>query len=91
MSGQDESKSWIDRLSLAITGEPSSLDELRDLIRAAEQNNLLDFEALSIIEGALTVSDMQVREIMVPRSQVVFVRLDDERFEVGHDDAQPEA
>lgn len=82
MSDHEETKSWIERLSLALTGEPSSLEELRDMLRSAEQNNLLDVEALSIIEGALTVSDMQVREIMVPRSQVVFVRLDDEPSEI---------
>lgn len=76
MSGQEESRSWIEKLSLALTGEPSSLEELRVLLRSAEQNKLLDSEVLSIIEGALTVSDMQVREIMVPRSQVVFVRLE---------------
>ena len=61
---------------MAMTGEPSSRGELLELLRTAEQNELLDFEALSIIEGALTVSDMQVREIMIPRAQVVFVRLD---------------
>lgn len=78
MSSQEESRTWLEKLSLALTGEPSSMEELRDLLRAAEQNNLLDVDVLSIIEGALTVSDMQVREIMVPRSQVVFVRLDED-------------
>lgn len=76
MSDQDPSKSWLEKLSLALTGEPSSRAELLDLLRSAEQRDLLDSEALSIIEGALTVSDMQVREIMIPRAQVVFIRLD---------------
>lgn len=76
MSDQEEPKTWLEKLSLALIGAPSSRAELRELLRAAEQRDLLDSEALSIIEGALTVSDMQVREIMVPRSQVVFVRLD---------------
>lgn len=71
-----ESRSWLERLSQAFTGEPSSREELIALLRSAQQRNLLDYEALSIIEGALNVSDMQVREIMVPRSQVVMVRLD---------------
>ena len=76
MSDQEVSKTWLEKLSMAMTGEPSSRGELLELLRTAEQNELLDFEALSIIEGALTVSDMQVREIMIPRAQVVFVRLD---------------
>ena len=72
----EEGPSWLERLSQAFTGEPSSRAELIELLRSAEQRNLLDAEALSIIEGALNVSDMQVREIMIPRSQVVIVRID---------------
>lgn len=81
MSDQENSQSWLEKLSLALSGEPSSRAELLELLRAAEQRALLDGEALSIIEGALTVSDMQAREIMIPRSQVVFVRIDQEPSE----------
>lgn len=81
MSEQEDSKSWLEKLSLALSGEPTSRAELLELLRSAEQRALLDGEALSIIEGALTVSDMQVREIMIPRSQVVFVRIDQEPAE----------
>ncbi|MFT7221382.1 MAG: magnesium and cobalt transporter [Candidatus Azotimanducaceae bacterium] len=76
MKDQEDSKTWMEKLSLALNGEPSSRAELLELLRSAEQRELLDFDALSIIEGALMVSDMQVREIMIPRAQVVFVRLD---------------
>ncbi len=69
-------RGWLERLSLALTGEPSSRSELLEGLRSSEQRELLDAEALSIIEGALTVSDMQAREIMIPRSQMVVVRLD---------------
>jgi len=75
-SGSESSRTWLERLSQAFTGEPSSRADLIELLRGAEQRNLLDAEALSIIEGALTVSDMQVREIMIPRSQVTMVRVD---------------
>lgn len=83
MSDQDnqDPRSWLEKLSSALTGEPSSREELLELLRTAEQRNLLDGEALSIIEGALAVSDMQVREIMIPRSQVVFVKIDEEPAE----------
>lgn len=76
MNDQDGSKSWLEKLSLALNNEPSSRSELLELLRSAEQRELLDSEALRIIEGALSVSDMQVREVMIPRAQVVFVRLD---------------
>lgn len=71
-----DQRTWLERLSNAFSGEPSSRSELIELLRSAEQRNLLDAEALSIIEGALTVADMQVREIMIPRSQVVMVKID---------------
>ncbi len=69
-------KSWLEKLSMAFINEPTSRDELISLLRSAQQRELLDDEALSIIEGAMTVSKMKTREIMVPRSQVVFVQLD---------------
>lgn len=75
-SNNDSGKTWFERLSHAFAVEPASRTELLELLRAAENRNVLDSEALSIIEGALQVSDMQVREIMIPRSQVVMVRLD---------------
>ncbi|MFT4633212.1 MAG: magnesium and cobalt transporter [Candidatus Pseudothioglobus sp.] len=74
--GSSNDKSWLERLSNAFTGEPSSRDELIVLLRSAHQRDLLDAEVLSIIEGALVVSDMQAREIMIPRSQVAVVGLD---------------
>lgn len=75
-SGNEHPKSWLERLSQAFSVEPASKEDLIELMRSAEQRSLLDAEALSIIEGAMNVSDMQVREIMVPRSQVVMVQLD---------------
>lgn len=75
-SNNENSLSWLEKLSLAFSGEPSSRAELIEMLRASEQRDLLDAGALSIIEGALVVSDMQTREIMIPRSQVVFVRLE---------------
>ena len=81
-SSSDASRSWLERLSLALTGEPGSRPELLELLRASKERGLLDAEALSIIEGALTVSDMKAREIMVPRAQVVFLRSDQTTSEI---------
>jgi magnesium and cobalt transporter len=70
-------RSWLDKLLHAFSAEPKSRDELLEIIKDAADNKLLDQEALSIIEGALDVSSLQAREIMVPRSQIVAVRLED--------------
>ena len=74
MTDQITSKSWLERLSQALGSEPSSRSELIDLLRASQERELIDADALKIIEGALTVADKQVREIMIPRSQVVFIK-----------------
>jgi magnesium and cobalt transporter len=66
-------KSWLGRLAQAFSDEPKNREELLDLLRNAEKSQLLDTEVLGIIEGALQVSDMQVREIMIPRSQMIVI------------------
>jgi magnesium and cobalt transporter len=71
-------KSWLDKLINAFSGEPKSREDLLDIIKDAADNKLLDQEALTIIEGALDVADQQVREIMIPRSQMVCVNIDDQ-------------
>jgi len=65
--------SLLERLSLLLRREPGDRAQLVKLLRAAHGRNLLDADALSIIEGALTVSEMQVRDIMIPRAQVDFI------------------
>jgi magnesium and cobalt transporter len=50
--------------------EPEDREQLLQLLRNAHERNLMDADALSIIEGALAVSEMQVRDIMVPRAQM---------------------
>ena len=66
-------KSWIDKIAGVFSDEPTDTQSLLELIRNAEQDQVLDADALGIIEGALQVSNMQVRDIMIPRSQVVTV------------------
>ncbi|WP_197085483.1 HlyC/CorC family transporter [Cellvibrio sp. pealriver] len=72
-----QERSWLDKVLHAFSAEPKSRDELLEIIKDAADNQLLDQEALSIIEGALDVSSLQAREIMVPRSHIVAIRLDD--------------
>ena len=66
-------RSWIDKIAQVFSDEPTDTRSLLELLRNAEQDQVLDADALSIIEGALQVSSMQVRDIMIPRSQVVTV------------------
>ena len=68
-----QQKSWLERLAQAFSGKPGTRAELIDLLRSTEQRALIDAEALSIIEGALAVTDMQAREIMIPRPQMIMV------------------
>ena len=76
--------SLLDRLSAMISGEPEDLEELRVLLHSACERRLIDTDALSIIEGALQVSDMQVRDVMVPRAQMDVLRLKDSVDRIAH-------
>ena len=70
-------RSWLDRLSKAFTGsEPRNRQELIGSLREARQRGLIDADALTMIEGVLEVTEMQVRDIMIPRAQMVVVERD---------------
>jgi magnesium and cobalt transporter len=71
---EPDNKSWLDKLSNIFSAEPQSRTELLDLLCEAEKNKIIDNDALRIFEGAMQVSDMQVREIMVPRSQMKLIK-----------------
>src|SRR4026207_1757369 len=60
--------SLLERPSALIMREPGARAELAQLLRSAYSRNLLDADAMSIIEGALTASEMQARDIMIPRA-----------------------
>ena len=69
-------RSWLEKLSLALLGEPKDRDELMDLLRDAQQRDLLDADALAMMEGVMRVSERQVRDVMIPRAQLVAVEHD---------------
>lgn len=66
-------RSWFDKITQAFSDEPRSREDLLTDLKEAAEENVLDNEALSIIEGAMQVSEMQVRDVMIPRSQMVVV------------------
>ena len=79
MSEQPQSGTgrWLKRITKSMSGEPRDLADLIEVLRAASERGLFDGDALVMLEGVLSVADMQVRDIMVPRSQMVFVERDE--------------
>lgn len=75
-------KTWRDWLADLLPIEPTDRPELLEMLNDASERRLFDKEALNIIHGALAVSDMRARDIMIPRSQVVTVELDSRLEEV---------
>jgi magnesium and cobalt transporter len=68
---------WLKKIAQGFVGEPQDRTELVALLRQASQRGLVEADALSMLEGVLEVGDLQVRDIMIPRAQMVFVRRDD--------------
>ncbi len=61
---------WLERLSTLLLREPEDREQLITLLHSAFERNLLDSDALSMIEGVMQVSEMRARDIMIPRSQM---------------------
>lgn len=67
-------KGWLARLTQAFSPEPRNRDDLLELLHEAHDNQLIDSEALSIVEGAIQVADLQVRDVMLPRSKIISIK-----------------
>jgi magnesium and cobalt transporter len=87
----EKRRSWLERLSSAISGEPSTRDDLVELLRDTHSDGLIEADTLRMMEGALSVSDMTVSDVMVPRAQMValpaeakFIDLMKQVVESGH-------
>jgi magnesium and cobalt transporter len=68
---------WLKRLTQGLAAEPQDRAELVAVLREASERGLIDADALTMLEGVLEVGDLKVRDIMVPRAQMVFVRRSD--------------
>ena len=77
-NGRSAKPTLLERLSAFLSREPDDREELLKLLHGAFEHKLLDADALSIIEGALQVSEMTVRDIMIPRAQMDVVSIEDE-------------
>ncbi|ERP85353.1 magnesium transporter [Alcanivorax sp. P2S70] len=67
-------RSWLERVGQFFSSTPGDRSELLDLMRSMRDSDVIDGDTLGIIEGAICVADMQVREIMIPRSQMVSIK-----------------
>jgi magnesium and cobalt transporter len=77
-SSRTPHKSWISRLGQLLTGEVQDQNELLDILKDAQEKHLLDSDALSMMEGVLQVAEMRIRDIMIPRVQMVVVPVEAE-------------
>ncbi|WKE66636.1 CNNM family magnesium/cobalt transport protein CorC [Gallaecimonas kandeliae] len=72
-SSQGSSKSWLERLSHFFSDEPKNRDDLMVVIESATDRELIDAQTKEMIQGVLDVSELRVRDIMIPRSQIVAI------------------
>ena len=75
-------RSWIERLGQALQGELKDREQLVAVLNEALKNNIIDQDAFSMIDGALQVAEMQVRDIMLPRSQMIVLEMDSSEEEL---------
>jgi magnesium and cobalt transporter len=73
---ENDKPTWMERLGALILREPEDRAQLVQLLHSAYRRNLLDADALSMIEGVIQTSEMPVREIMIPRSQMQMIEID---------------
>ena len=72
-----QAANWLRRLIESLSGEPRDLEQLGEMLTGARDRGLIDADVLAMLEGVLQVSEIQVRDVMVPRSQMVVVSRDD--------------
>ena len=87
----EKKRGWLERLSAAFSGEPHTRDELVAVLQTAEQDGLIAADTLRMMEGAISVAELTVGDVMIPRSQMVslpveqpFLELMKQVVESGH-------
>ena len=69
-------RTWWDRLGHLFSGEPRNRGELLDELRSAQTNGLLSADTLTMVEGAIKVTELSVDDVMVPRAQIVMLAVE---------------
>lgn len=73
---------WFEHISTLLSRKPEDREQLVALLHSAYERNLIDADALAMIEGVMQVSEMQVRDVMVPRSQMDTIDINEKLDEV---------
>ena len=76
------SRGWLDRVLNVFTGEPQNQKQLLELLKNLQEHQLFGVDELTMIEGVLQVADLQVRDIMIPRGQMVVLDHEDSLAEI---------
>lgn len=75
MTDTPDSRNWLEKLTDLFSDDPQNRQDIKGILREAASRSVVDSETLAIMEGALQISEIQVRDIMVPRAQMVHVEL----------------
>ena len=75
-------RSWLEKIAQVFSSDPRTRKDLLDILVIAEQNDVIDTETHGIMQGALEVSHLQVRDVMIPRPQMVCLHSDEAPGEV---------
>lgn len=73
MSHRKQPLSWLDKLRASMLHAPKNREQLISILREAQAQHILEHEALTMIEGVLQISEMQARDIMIPRTQMIVI------------------
>jgi magnesium and cobalt transporter len=73
---------WLRRITDTFSGEPRDMEDLNEVLTQARQRGIINPDAYEMLEGVLQVVELQVRDIMVPRSQMTIVNRDDPPEEI---------
>ena len=76
-TGSSGGGGWLRRIANTLSGEPRDLEQLADVLADASERGLIDADELEMLESVLRVSEIQVRDVMVPRSQMVVIQRED--------------
>lgn len=79
---EHDERSWLEKIAQLFSSDPRTRKDLLDILVIAEQNDVIDTETHGIMQGALEVAHLQVRDVMIPRPQMVCLHSDESPGEV---------
>ena len=75
---QNKKNTWFDRIKDVLGESPKAKEDLLELLKNSAVDGIIDIESLKMIEGVFKVSEIQVREIMIPRSHITVDDISDD-------------